>query len=71
MINLLGGGAAVNGTLITPHILIGTSGTQEIGLNWDKKTGVLVPCCRGAEVSRRMFAALLLRLQKRWENMKR
>lgn len=59
-------------TSITPQILIGTSDT---GLNWDKKAGVLVPCCRGAEVSRhvrrRMFAALLRRIQKRWENMKR
>lgn len=62
MINLLGGGAAVDVTLITPHILIGTSDTQEIGFNWDKKTGVSVPCRRGAEVSRhvrrRIFAAL-------------
>lgn len=62
MINLLGGGAAADVTLITPHILIGTSDTQEISFNWDKKTGVSVPCRRGAEVSRhvrrRIFAAL-------------
>lgn len=65
-----GGGAAVSVTLTTPHVLIGT---QEIVLDWDKKTGVLVPCRRGAEVSRgqqrsagvsrrarrRTFAALL------------
>lgn len=44
-----GGGAAVSVTLTTPHVLIGT---QEIVLDWDKKTGVLVPCRRGAEVSR-------------------
>lgn len=52
VIHLLGGGAAVNVTLITRHVLIGTSDTQEMGWNWDKKAGVLVPRCRGAEVSR-------------------
>lgn len=52
VINLLGGGAAVNVTLMTRHLLIDTSDTQEIGWNWDKKAGVLVPCCRGAGVSR-------------------
>lgn len=67
--------AAVNVNSITRHILIGTSDTQEMGLNWDKGTGVFVPCCQGVEVSRHvwrsMFAALLRRIQKRWENMKR